>query len=164
MLFREPSLTSLRRDSTRIQNGRDRLPPPSLRLSLTRSLLASRNVDLCPTLPLPMDLHPDIYYSQYYRARLYCVSRNAFTSKTLGRSASFHLFLSARSFFCRLRRPGRHARCDLPKLISVVVLKRIFVARGKRDVPQRRRNDATVARERIATMLSQGESSCRNVP
>lgn len=123
MLFRELSLTSLRRDSTRIQNGRSAtdcpplfLPPPlpslfslalSLRLSLTRSLFASRNVDLCPTLPLPMDLHPDIYYSQYYRARLYCVSRNAFTSKTLGRSASFHLFLSARSFFCRLRRALR---------------------------------------------------------
>ena len=28
-------------------------------------------VDLCPTLPLPMDLHPDIYYSEYYRARAF---------------------------------------------------------------------------------------------
>lgn len=34
-------------------------------------------LDLCSTLPLPTDLHPDIYYSQYYRARLYCVSRKA---------------------------------------------------------------------------------------
>jgi len=113
MLFREPSLTSLRRDSTRIQNGRFATGSPSpfspslslplplplplpASLSLSRSLalsrslslslarFASRNVDLCPTLPLPMDLHPDIYYSQYYRAHLYCVSRNAFTSKRLG--------------------------------------------------------------------------------
>jgi len=100
MLFREPSLTSLRRDSTRIQNGRfvTGFPPPlSLSLSLSLSLFASRNVDLCPTLPLPMDLHPDIYYSQYYRARLYCVSRNAFTSKTLTiqpLSTSFFLLVS----------------------------------------------------------------------
>lgn len=113
---------------------RDRLPPPfslALSLSLYLSLFASRNVDLCPTLPLPMDLHPDIYYSQYYRARLYCVSRNAFTSKRL-RPSSLFPPLS----FCSFLFPPRsdpfascHARCDLPGLISVVILRRIFIER-----------------------------------
>lgn len=71
MLFREASLTSLRRDSTRgtkRMDGRFATNSPSSRSAI---------LDLCSTLPLPTDLHPDIYYSQYYRARLYCVSRKA---------------------------------------------------------------------------------------
>jgi len=107
---------------------RDRLLPPCFLLCLSLSLFASRNVDLCLTLPLPMDLHPDIYYSQYYRARLYCVSRNAFTSKTpVIQPLSFCSFL-----FLRFRSDpfaDCHARCDLLDLISVVILTRIFIER-----------------------------------
>jgi len=133
MLFREPSLTSLRRDSTRIQNGwfvTGSSPPcflPFLSLFLSLSLFASRNVDLCLTLPLPMDLHPDIYYSQYYRARLYCVSRNAFTSKTPAiQPLSFcsFLFLPIRS----LRGLSRSMRSSGP-YISSIILTRIFIER-----------------------------------
>ena len=55
-------------EGTKRMDGRFATNSPSSRSAI---------LDLCPTLPLPTDLHPDIYYSQYYRARLYCVSRKA---------------------------------------------------------------------------------------
>lgn len=81
MLFRELSLTSLRRDSSkRVTDERtnERIWTDGLHRK------APKSVDLCPTLPLPMDLHPDIYYSKYYRARLLRQSKclSSFSSRT----------------------------------------------------------------------------------
>lgn len=135
MLFREPSLTSLRRDSTRIQNGRFvtgspphlllTFLPPSLSFSLSSppgTLIYAWRY-LCQWIYIPIFIIRNII-ARPFIALVEMPSPRRLQPSSLPPPPSFcsFLFLPARDPFA-----GCHARCDLLDLISVVILKRIFI-------------------------------------
>ena len=89
-------------------------------------------LDLCPTLPLPTDLHPDIYYSQYYRARLYCVSRKASdAAREQPRLAFFSSppFLRFEVVLAARGASGPRFRCHLSRRLPFVLFNGASVSR-----------------------------------
>jgi len=123
MLFREPSLTSLRRDFARIQNGWFATGFPRLYLSLSLSLSSPPGTLIYVRRYLCQWIYISIFIIRNIIARAFIALVEMPSPRRLQPSSSFHLFLSARfsSFFRLDPFAGRHARCSISQeLVSVV--------------------------------------------
>lgn len=104
MLFREPSLTSLRRDSTRIQNGRfvtgspSAFPPAFLLLSFSFSLSLPPGTLIYARRYLCQWIYIPIFIIRNIIARAFIALVEMPSPRRL-RPASFQLFLSTPFFF-----------------------------------------------------------------
>lgn len=127
-------------------------------------------VDLCPTLPLPTDLHPDIYYSQYYRAQLYCVSRKVSNATgSLSRLWQEGLRASLVVLFLLFFRFGRSVSFAVPAAVTPDAISRNGRLLSSHDsnlafVSRKSRGEPRVAFERRRAASNFGVRAVFRVP